>query len=122
VLLPVRSVGVMGDERTYEEVVRRARGALGRRDDGRLGEDPVRGARARISSRIINEVRGINRVVYDISSSRRRPSNGSEVALPIGVHRISVTAPGYFPWDKAVEAKPGGTLIRLDVALAPVPD
>jgi hypothetical protein len=44
------------------------------------------------------------------------------VALPIGVHRISVTAPGYFPWDKAVEAKPGGTLIRLDVALAPVPD
>jgi hypothetical protein len=44
------------------------------------------------------------------------------VALPIGVHRISVTAPGYFPWDRAVEAKPGGPLIRLDVALTPVPD
>jgi hypothetical protein len=44
------------------------------------------------------------------------------VALPIGVHRISVTAPGYFPWDKAVEAKPGSPLIRLDVALMPVPD
>jgi hypothetical protein len=44
------------------------------------------------------------------------------VALPVGVHRISVTAPGYFPWDRAVEAKPGGLLIRLDVALTPVPD
>jgi hypothetical protein len=44
------------------------------------------------------------------------------VALPIGKHHISVTAPGYFAWDKAVEAAPGGPLIRLDVSLAPVPD
>jgi hypothetical protein len=44
------------------------------------------------------------------------------VALPVGKHHISVVAPGYFPWDKAVEAAPGGPLIRLDVSLTPVPD
>jgi len=44
------------------------------------------------------------------------------VALPPGKHHVSVTAPGYFPWDKAVEAKPGDPLIRFAVALVPVPD
>ena len=67
VLLPVRSVGVMGDERTYENV-------LGLRavtsTDGMTADwypfpyDVL----ARISNRIINEVTGINRVVYDVSS------------------------------------------------------
>jgi hypothetical protein len=44
------------------------------------------------------------------------------VALPPGKHHISVTAPGYFPWDKAVDAKPGGPLVRFAVVLVPVPD
>jgi hypothetical protein len=44
------------------------------------------------------------------------------VALPAGTHRISVTAVGYLPWDQEVEAKPGSALIRLQVALVPVPD
>jgi hypothetical protein len=44
------------------------------------------------------------------------------VALPPGTHRISVTADGYLPWDQKVEAKPGGPLIRIEVALVPVPD
>ncbi len=44
------------------------------------------------------------------------------VALPPGKHHISVTAPGYLPWDKAVEAKPGDPLIRCEVALIPIPD
>jgi len=44
------------------------------------------------------------------------------VALPYGVHRITVEAPGYFPWDKEVEAKKGAPPIRLDVSLVPVPD
>jgi len=67
VLLPVQSVGVMGDARTYED-------ALAVRcvdtedfmtaDWSRLPYDLL----ARISTRIINEVKGINRVVYDISS------------------------------------------------------
>lgn len=67
VLLPVRSVGVMGDERTYENVcaVRAVTSTDGMTADWyRMPHDVL----AVISNRIINEVRGINRVVYDISS------------------------------------------------------
>ena len=67
VFLPVRSVGVMGDERTYENVVARR---VVSSDDG-MTADWVRlpyDVLARISNRIINEVRGLNRVLYDISS------------------------------------------------------
>jgi GMP synthase (glutamine-hydrolysing) len=67
VLLPVHSVGVMGDLRTYENVVAlRAVTSL----DGMTADvaDIPREALARIASRIVNEVRGINRVVYDIST------------------------------------------------------
>ena len=67
VLLPVRTVGVMGDFRTYADVI--ALRAVTSQDAmtadwARLPYDLL----ARISSRIINEVKGVNRVVYDISS------------------------------------------------------
>ncbi|CAN5335330.1 glutamine-hydrolyzing GMP synthase [soil metagenome] len=67
VLLPVRSVGVMGDERTYEETcaIRAVSSVDGMTADWSLIPYDVLG---KISNRIINEVRGINRVVYDISS------------------------------------------------------
>jgi GMP synthase (glutamine-hydrolysing) len=67
VLLPVRSVGVMGDERTYEETcaVRAVRSVDGMTADWAKIPYDVLG---RISNRIINEVRGINRVVLDITS------------------------------------------------------
>jgi GMP synthase (glutamine-hydrolysing) len=67
VLLPVRTVGVMGDQRTYEHVVAiRAVTSLDgmTADWARLPQDLL----GRISNRIINEVKGVNRVVYDISS------------------------------------------------------
>jgi hypothetical protein len=44
------------------------------------------------------------------------------VALPPGVHHVSVTADGYFPWDREVDAKDGSPPIRLEVALIPIPD
>jgi hypothetical protein len=44
------------------------------------------------------------------------------VALPVGVHHVTVKASGYFPWDREVTAVEGQTPIRLDVALVPVPD
>jgi GMP synthase (glutamine-hydrolysing) len=67
VLLPVRSVGVMGDYRTYENVCA-LRAVVSEdfmtADWARLPADFL----ARASTRIVNEVRGINRVVYDIST------------------------------------------------------
>jgi GMP synthase (glutamine-hydrolysing) len=67
VLLPIKSVGIMGDGRTYENIV--AIRAVTSRDAmtadwARLPHRLL----GRISNRIINEVRGVNRVVYDISS------------------------------------------------------
>jgi GMP synthase (glutamine-hydrolysing) len=67
VLLPVSSVGVMGDERTYENVlaIRAVTSTDGMTADwAHLPYDAL----AAISNRIINEVKGVNRVVYDISS------------------------------------------------------
>ena len=67
VLLPVRSVGVMGDERTYQNVI--AIRAVTTEDFmtadwARLDHELL----ARVSNRIVNEVHGVNRVVYDITS------------------------------------------------------
>jgi GMP synthase (glutamine-hydrolysing) len=67
VLLPVKSVGVMGDERTYANAI--AIRAVHSMDA--MTADWVKipyEILARISTRIINEVKGVNRVVYDISS------------------------------------------------------
>jgi GMP synthase (glutamine-hydrolysing) len=67
VFLPVRSVGVMGDGRTYEHVV--ALRAVQTTDFMTAHVAPLpQELLARVANRIINEVRGVNRVVYDVSS------------------------------------------------------
>ena len=67
VLLPIKTVGIMGDKRSYENVV--ALRCVTSRDGmtadwAKIPNDILE----KISSRIINEVKGVNRVVYDISS------------------------------------------------------
>jgi len=67
VLLPVQTVGVMGDERTYESVcaLRAVTSVDGMTADwARLPHDFL----AHVSNRIVNEIPGINRCVYDVSS------------------------------------------------------
>lgn len=67
VLLPIQSVGVMGDSRTYEQVL--ALRAVDSKDGMTASCHPIDHAILhKISTRIINEVKGINRVAYDISS------------------------------------------------------
>jgi GMP synthase (glutamine-hydrolysing) len=67
VLLPVNTVGVMGDERTYEQVIalRAVTSTDGMTADWAELPLPFLG---RVANRIVNEVRGVNRVVYDLSS------------------------------------------------------
>lgn len=67
VLLPVRTVGVMGDERTYQRVIGlRAVDSV----DGMTADwsEIPRGVLERVSSRIVNEIASVNRVVYDITT------------------------------------------------------
>jgi hypothetical protein len=71
----------------------------------------MRGAPARASVVIDEEPVG----TFDFVAARG-------VALPVGTHHVSVTADGYFPWDRQVDAKEGAAPIHLDVALVPVPD
>ena len=79
ILLPVKSVGVMGDERTYEQAV--ALRAVTSTDAmtadwSHLPYDFL----ARVSNEIINKVRGVNRVCYDISSKPPRQLSGNKLS------------------------------------------
>jgi GMP synthase (glutamine-hydrolysing) len=67
VLLPVSTVGVMGDSRTYESVV--ALRAVETQDFMTADWSPLSHEfLGRVANRIVNEVRGVNRVVYDVTS------------------------------------------------------
>ena len=80
VLLPVRSVGVMGDERTYEEALARARGPLARRHDRRLGPAAVRRARADLAR--ASSTRSAASTASSTTSPASRPARSSGSDLP----------------------------------------
>jgi GMP synthase (glutamine-hydrolysing) len=67
VLLPVRTVGVMGDQRTYQQVavIRLVQSVDGMTANWYPAQP---GVLSRVSTRIVNEVDGVNRVVYDITT------------------------------------------------------
>jgi GMP synthase (glutamine-hydrolysing) len=78
ILLPVQSVGVMGDERTYEQAValRSVNSTDGMTAEWSHLPYEFLGT---VSSEIINNVKGINRVVYDISTNHRQLLSGSKL-------------------------------------------
>lgn len=77
VLLPVRSVGIMGDERTYENAV--VLRAVTSTDAMTAEWSPLPyDFLAKVSNDIINKVKGVNRVTYDISSKPLLPLNGNK--------------------------------------------
>jgi hypothetical protein len=60
--------------------------------------------------------------IDDIFVGRLDMVSARGVALPAGSHRVSVEAPGYFAWDRMVEAKEGAGPIRLEVRLVATPE
>ena len=89
ILLPIQSVGVMGDERTYENTV--ALRAVTSTDamTADWAQLPYEFL-AKVSNEIINKVKGVNRVVYDISSNRPQQSSGVKFHIRISsIHNVN---------------------------------
>lgn len=80
---------------------------------------PARDART-VSLRMAGAPMNATVTIDDIFVGSLAVVNARGVALPVGTHRVSVEAPGYFPWDRVVEAK--DQPVRLDVRLVAVPD
>lgn len=75
-----------------------------------------------VSLRMVGAPPDASVTIDDIFVGRLEIVSARGVALPPGTHRVSVEAPGYFPWDRMIEAKEGDAPIRLDVRLTPIPD
>jgi hypothetical protein len=75
-----------------------------------------------ISMRMIGSPPTASVTIDDIFVGTLDVVSARGVALPIGAHRVSVEAPGFFPWDKVVEAKEGVGPLRLEVRLIAQPD
>ena len=88
ILLPIKTVGVMGDVRTYDFVLtlRIVTSSDGMTDDWAKISYKVLGE---MSNRIINEVKGINRVVYDIVQNHQQRSSGNDIRISYLVNSIS---------------------------------
>jgi hypothetical protein len=72
--------------------------------------------------RLVGAPPGASVTIDDIFVGTLEIVSARGVALPVGTHRVSIEAPGYFPWDRLVEAAEGHGPVRLDVRLVPMPD
>lgn len=83
---------------------------------------PLTPARAKVSLRMAGTPLDAAVVIDEETVGSLELVAARGVALPVGVHHITVRAAGYFPWDREVTAEEGQPPIRLDVKLVPVPD
>lgn len=75
-----------------------------------------------ISLRMVGSPSEATVTIDDIFVGRLDIVSMRGVALPVGAHRVSVTAAGFLPWDHVVEAREGAGPVRLEVRLVPVPE
>ena len=75
-----------------------------------------------ISLRMVGTPPNASVTIDDIFVGRLDTVQARGVALPLGTHRVSVEAPGYFPWDRIVEAHEGRGMLRLEVRLVAMPE
>lgn len=74
-----------------------------------------------VSLRLVGSPASATVTIDDIFVGRLETVQARGVALPVGVHHLSVEAPGYFPFDKVIEANEGSP-VRVEVRLVAVPD
>ncbi len=75
-----------------------------------------------VSLRVVGAPANATVTIDDIFVGSLALVSARGVALPVGMHRVSIESPGYFPWDRTVEAKDGAGPVKLDVKLVAVPD
>jgi len=83
---------------------------------------PLTAQKARVSLRMHGSPADAVVIIDDQAVGTLDLIQARGVALPVGVHHVTVKAQGYFPWDREVEAVEGSGPVRLEVALVPVPD
>lgn len=75
-----------------------------------------------VSLRMAGQPSGASVTIDDVWVGNLAMVTRHGVALPPGRHRITVEAPGYFPWDRLLDVKEGDPTVKLDATLVPIPD
>jgi hypothetical protein len=83
---------------------------------------PARGPGPTVSLRMVGSPKAASVTIDDRFVGTLDVVSARGVALPPGSHRVTVEAPGHFPFDKMIEAKEGSGPLRLEVKLLPMPE
>lgn len=87
-----------------------------------VGCSPARAPGPTVSLRMVGSPNAASVTIDDRFVGTLDVVSARGVALPPGPHRVTVEAPGHFPFDKVVEAKEGAGPLRLEVKLLPMPE